>query len=175
MVNLLKDLGKEKKNFEEYKKTHKLETKNLNEQARATASLQKTVELLVSEKLVMQKDLDYLHKENSQQRKESTSLKGTDSLTTRRNMSVLLDSVVMDKSNEAKKALATIKALNSKVKGLQQENHHDQDSLRLDSQVVEDPVHSPSQSASEFTEGRKRSYLGLDLLLIELMEKTSKI
>ena len=78
-------------------------------------SLQKTVELLVQEKLVTKRDLEFLHEENSKLLKKSAYSSGTDGPSVSRDFSVLFDSMIEDKQDEADAFTSVALDLNSEL------------------------------------------------------------
>ena len=97
-ANLLK---KSKQNFEDYKKKYKVNVKGLSDQATVNASLQKTVELLVNEKIIVKKDLEFLQAENSKLKDSIAQSETGDDAGVKRKCNMFLSSVLQDKSKEA--------------------------------------------------------------------------
>ena len=117
VVKLNADLGREKKNFTSYKQEYKINIMKLNDQAKATASLQKTVELLVKKSLVEKKDMEWLQTENSKMKKDSAAMHGVDSVTTRCNLSLYVNAVGKDVRDEVDGAIDMVESLNKTLRG----------------------------------------------------------
>ena len=90
-----------KQNFEDYKKKYKVNVKGLSDQATVNASLQKTVELLVSEKIIVKKDLEFLQAENSKLKDSIAHSESGDKAEVKRKCNMFLSSVLQDKNKEA--------------------------------------------------------------------------